>query len=112
MARQKPGAIKPRRATSGETLVETIVSFAMVMLILMAVNTIIGFSTSMARRAMDTAAALEEHIAHIEQDGPAQGAGNDTFRVQFGDQWCSQGVVTRQQGPIDYFLPADSQVTP
>lgn len=81
--------MKRYRNSRGETLVETIVSFLVVLLTLVMITTVVQLCIRLNNRAMDKAKALETATDAIEQSVniPAAKSGAMTLTMPDGDSF-------------------------
>ena len=77
------GRVRGTRRTRGETLVETIVAFAVLMILLSLVTTIVRAGISLNNRAIETTARLNADCTDIELGSGLTGMGNATLTLQF-----------------------------
>lgn len=98
--------------TRGETLVEAIVAFALLLLLLGVVGTVVAASVRLNNRAQTDAEALENACALIETGGGgAQGSGALTVSVAASKNGLvpaahvSIPVEIRSAPPLSYFAP-------
>ncbi len=112
MDRGKLGTVKKKNA--GETLVEAVVSFALVLIILLSVTTIVRTSIFINRTAGERMAGLEAEMSAIEGDaGPAASdTANELVVVEFAGERIEVPVVVKTKGEITYFAPIPGRLTP
>jgi len=98
--------------TRGETLVETIVAFALLLLLLGVVGTVVGASVRLNNRAQADAEALENACALIETGGgEARGSGTLAVSVAASKNGLVPAanvdipVEIRSAAPLNYFAP-------
>lgn len=89
----------------GETLVETIVSFVIVLIALAAITSMIRSSTAMNVKAKENSDKIEKAAVRVEQsDG--ESAGSSKMRIDFGD---GAPVVidldVKKAEPFIFFIP-------
>lgn len=105
--------MRKRRQTKGETLVETIVSFAVVLLTLITITAVVQLCIRLNNRAMERAEALEEACASIErgEDGgiaPRSGALTLTVTEGDGTDVIVLPIEIFEGGPIGWFRPSEA----
>ena len=96
----------------GETLVETIVAFALLLMLLGIVGTVVAASGRLNNRAQAGAEALENACALIETGGgEKQGSGALAVSIAASQNGLvlatdiSIPVEVRSAGPLNYFAP-------
>ncbi len=112
MDRGKRGTV--RKKNGGETLVEAIVSFALVLIILLSVTTMVRASIAVNRTAGERMSELEAEMSVIEGDsGPAASdTANELVVVEFAGERIEVPVVVKTKGEITYFAPIPGRLTP
>ena len=112
MDRGKLGTV--RKKNGGETLVEAIVSFALVLIILLSVTTMVRASISINRTAGEKMAGLEAEMSAIEGDGgsAASDTANGSVMVEFLGERIEIPVIIRTEGELTYFAPIPGGLTP
>lgn len=95
------------KANAGETLVEAIVSFALVIVVLLGVMAILQTAIALNRHALTRMEELETDTAAIEADkGPASTATPDgSLTLDFGDSQLDVPVQIRDGAQIDAYMP-------
>lgn len=111
MDRGKRGTVKNN---SGETLVEAIVSFALVVIVLLSVTTMVRASIAVNRTAGERMSELEAEMSVIEGDsGPAAAdTANGSVAVEFAGERIEIPVVIKTEGKLTYFAPIPGGLTP
>ncbi|MBC8531067.1 hypothetical protein [Gehongia tenuis] len=112
MDRGKLGTVKKKNG--GETLVEAIISFALVLIVLLSVTTMVRASISINRTAGERMAGLETEMSAIEEDGgpAASDTANGSVAVEFLGERIEVPVVIKTEGDLTYFAPIPGGLTP
>lgn len=98
----------------GETLVEAIVSFAVILIVLLGATVLVQSAINLNRRAYESMEALEMDMAAIEKDnGPTSAAAPDgALRLSVGDVLIDVPVLQKEQGQLRYFMPIPGGIAP
>lgn len=102
---------------AGETIVEAVISFIILLIILLAVATMIRGATSLNRHGKDVSEELEKAIQTVQEDKGTVMSENGEMVITLSDFGYSETqiqcpIVVKSADPFVYFAPKTGGETP